>query len=177
MQIELIPIDKIKPYPNNPRLNKLAISDVAASIQEYGFRNPIVIDKDFVIINGHTRLQAAKQLGLVEVPVIVAKDLSEDKVKGLRIADNRSSETSTWDLLKLNEELSILPENLFTGFDLGTGFEIEDIGFDGVTKTKGRGGSGSYAINLKIQDKNRAIEIEKAIKGMLSEGDKIKVNY
>jgi hypothetical protein len=177
MQIELIPIDKIKPYPNNPRLNKLAISDVAASIQEYGFRNPIVVDKDFVIINGHTRFQAAKQLGLVEVPVIVAKDLSEDKVKGLRIADNRSSETSTWDLLKLNEELSVLPQNLFTGFDLGIGFEIEDIGFGGVTKSKGKGIYGNYSINLKIQDKDRALEIEKVIKKMLCDGDKIKINY
>ena len=91
------------PYVNNPRNNENAVDKVASSIAEFGFKNPIIIDKNNVVINGHTRLLASKKLGLKEVPVIKADDLTEAQVKAFRIADNKTSEYSKWDneLLKL----------------------------------------------------------------------------
>jgi ParB-like chromosome segregation protein Spo0J len=106
MRVELWPISRPKPYPNNPRRNAQAVSKVAASIQEFGFAQPIVCDADDVIIIGHTRFEAAKRLGLEEVPVQVERDLTPDQVRALRIADNRTHEEAEWDteLLKLEIE-------------------------------------------------------------------------
>lgn len=118
-------INEIKPYDKNPRKNDKAVDKVALSIQEYGFKNPIIVDKDMVIIAGHTRYKAAKKLGLNEVPIIVAGDLDENQVKALRIADNKTGEYADWDFILLAEELGILKEN---DFNLEfTGFEIADI--------------------------------------------------
>jgi len=86
--VELRPIDAIKPYEANPRLNDDAVDAVAASLKEFGFRQPIVIDADDVIIVGHTRWKAAKKLGLAKVPVHVATDLSHEQIKAYRIDDN-----------------------------------------------------------------------------------------
>ena len=88
MQIELRPIDQVKPYPGNPRQNDEAVDAVAASLKEFGFRQPIVVDADGVIIVGHTRYKAAQKLGLKQVPVHVATDLTPAQVKAYRIADN-----------------------------------------------------------------------------------------
>ena len=93
--IEEIEIDKLIPYHNNPRKN-LNVDKVASSITEFGFQQPIVVDKNYVVIVGHTRLQASKKLGLKKVPVFIA-DLSESKAKAYRIADNRLNEDSSWD--------------------------------------------------------------------------------
>jgi len=98
----------IKPYENNPRLNDLAVDKVAESIKAFGFRNPIIVDKDGVIIAGHTRWKASIKLGLEQVPVIVAKDMTEEQVKAFRIADNKSAEFADWDYLKLLEEIKEL---------------------------------------------------------------------
>ena len=92
MKIELRKLSDIKPYENNPRLNDAAIDAVARSIQEFGFRQPIVVDKKGVIIVGHTRFKAAQKLGLKTVPVHVAKGLTPAQVKAYRLADNKTAE-------------------------------------------------------------------------------------
>jgi ParB-like chromosome segregation protein Spo0J len=109
MIIELWPIDRPKPYPKNARKwSASAVDKVAASIREFGFRQPIVVDREGVIIIGHLRLAAAKKLGLKEAPVHVALDLTPAQVKGLRLADNRVHEESEWDLALLAPEIADL---------------------------------------------------------------------
>lgn len=97
--------DDLIPYNNNPRVNDGAVDAVAKSIEEFGFRNPIIVDKNNVIIAGHTRLKASQRLGLKAVPVIVADDLTEEQANALRIVDNRTSDLAEWDFVKLKEEL------------------------------------------------------------------------
>jgi site-specific DNA-methyltransferase (adenine-specific) len=104
MKIELIEIDKIIPYINNPRKNQ-NIDKVASSIKEFGFRQPIVVDKKMTILAGHTRYEASKKLELKKVPVVIA-DLPPLKAKAYRIADNRVSQDSYWDFSKLNLEFT-----------------------------------------------------------------------
>lgn len=122
MQIEYIRIDEIIPYANNPRNNDgEAVDRVAASIAEYGFKSPIIVDKDNVIIAGHTRYKAAKKLNLDTVPIIKADDLTPAQIKAYRIADNKVAEYSSWDNELLTIELEKLQE---IDFDLElTGFE------------------------------------------------------
>lgn len=124
MKIIDFKIDSLKEYKNNPRLNDAAVDKVAASIKEFGFKVPIVVDKDNIIIAGHTRLKAAKSLGLDTVPCIIADDLTEEQVKAFRLADNKTGEFAEWDIKKLHEELKAL-----TAFDMDTfGFEtLPDI--------------------------------------------------
>ena len=105
LQVTQMKIAEIKPYDNNPRINDDAIDAVARSIKEFGFKNPIIIDKDNVIVCGHTRRLAALKLGLTEVPCIKADDLTDDQIRAFRVADNKTSELSTWDLDKLKVEL------------------------------------------------------------------------
>ena len=108
MQVELKNIDEIKPYDRNPRFNDAAVDAVVRSIKEFGFRQPIVLDADGVIIAGHTRWKAAKQLGLVQVPVHVAIDLSPEQIKAYRIADNKTGEIAEWNFELLPLELKDL---------------------------------------------------------------------
>ena len=119
MDIKSIETNKILPYINNPRKN-LNVDKVASSIKEFGFQQPIVVDKNYIIIVGHTRFEAAKKLGLKEVPVQIA-DLDEDKAKAYRIADNRLNQDADWD----NELLSVELNNL-----LSKDFNLEPIGFN-----------------------------------------------
>ena len=95
----------IKPYENNPRNNDEAVEPVANSIKEFGFKVPIVIDKNNIIVAGHTRYKAAKKLELETVPCIIADDLNEEQIKAFRLADNKVSEIATWDLELLGNEL------------------------------------------------------------------------
>lgn len=127
-RIEYWPLAKIKPYPNNPRLNDEAATFVANSIRDFGFRSPIVVDKDGVVIAGHTRLKAAKKLGLKDAPVIVASDLSDDQVKALRLADNKTAEMAEWDLDLLEQEISEIAEIDMSDF----GFELGEEPSDGA---------------------------------------------
>ena len=113
------------PYANNPRLNDNAVDAVAASIKEFGFKVPIVVDSDNVIINGHTRLKAAHKLGLKQVPCIVADDLTPEQVKAFRLADNKTSEFAEWDMDKLDIELGEIPDIDMSAF--GFDIEIDDI--------------------------------------------------
>lgn len=111
-------IKDVKPYENNPRKNKDAVEYVANSIKEFGFQQPIVVDKDGVIVAGHTRYLAAMQLGLNKVPVVVADKLSDEQVKAYRLADNKTNEQSFWDFDLLDVELE--------GIE---GIDMEDFGF------------------------------------------------
>jgi DNA modification methylase len=121
-------ISEIKPYANNPRQNDAGVDAVAASIKEFGFKVPVIIDAGGEIIAGHTRIKAAEQLGLTKIPCVVADDLTEAQVKAFRIADNRVAELSTWDMDLLAVELQEIGE---MDFDITlTGFgdvEIDDI--------------------------------------------------
>lgn len=121
MQIIEKNIDELVEYENNPRNNDEAVKFVAASIKEFGFKVPIVIDKDNVIVCGHTRVKAARELGTEGIPCIVADDLTEDQIKAFRLADNKVSEVSGWDFSKLEAELSLL--------DLSD-IDMTDFGFE-----------------------------------------------
>lgn len=121
MEVKQMKIDEIKPYERNPRKNDQAVKYVAESIKQFGFKVPIVIDANGVIVAGHTRYKAAKELMLDEVPCVVASDLTDEQVKAFRLADNKVSEKSHWDLELLDLEL----EDLFD-------FDMEVFGFEGV---------------------------------------------
>ncbi|HEN4353765.1 TPA: ParB N-terminal domain-containing protein [Streptococcus agalactiae] len=114
-------LSEIKPYKKNPRDNEEAVGPVAESIKEFGFKVPIVVDKNGEIVNGHTRYKAAKKLGLETVPVIVADDLSDEQIKAFRLADNKVGEIATWNLELLNEELNDILDLDMSVF----GFELE----------------------------------------------------
>ena len=108
----------LKDYENNPRNNEDAIDKVAESIKQFGFKNPIIVDKNNVIVCGHTRKKAAEKLGITEVPCIVASDLTDDQINAFRIIDNKTAEFATWDFVKLEEELKNIDMDLsFYGFD------------------------------------------------------------
>lgn len=120
MKIEEWPLERIRPYPNNPRVLRNAAEKVAESIREFGWRQPIVVDDEGVVIIGHSRLAAAKLLKLKAAPVHVAVGLPAGKVRALRIADNKTGEFSAWDDAKLADELQVIMEGLgsvaVTGF-------------------------------------------------------------
>lgn len=119
MQISNVKISELKPYEKNPRKNDSAVNDVANSIKEFGFKVPIVIDTDNVIVAGHTRYKAAKQLNLDVVPCIIADDLTEEQIKAFRLADNKVAEKSEWDFNLLNVELDEI-----------LNIDMSDFGFD-----------------------------------------------
>ncbi|MCP4249371.1 MAG: ParB N-terminal domain-containing protein [bacterium] len=120
MDVELRPLAEIRPYEQNPRQNDMAVDAVAKSIEDFGFRQPIVIDEAGVIIVGHTRWKAAGRLGLEKVPVHVATDLTAEQKRAYRIADNKTAELAAWDTDLLSVELSALKE-----FDV----DLEALGF------------------------------------------------
>ncbi len=122
MNIVELSIHDLVPYENNPRNNIEAVEYVANSIEKFGFKVPIVVDTNNVIVAGHTRYMASKKLGLETVPCIVADDLTEEQIKAFRLADNKVSEIATWDLNKLQLELDFLDCNM------------EDFGFIGAMK-------------------------------------------
>ena len=121
-------LNEIKPYEKNPRKNDNAVEYVANSIKEFGFKVPIVIDKDGVIVAGHTRYKASKKLGLEKVPCIIADDLTPEQIKAYRLADNKVGESAKWDEGLLGAELSeILNINMeLFDFDLTVNEEDEE---------------------------------------------------
>ena len=136
MKIVNLKTEQLIPYINNPRNNDDAVDKVAASIKEFGFKVPIIINKDNVIVTGHTRLKAAKKLGIKEVPCVIADDLTDAQIKAFRIADNKVSEYAEWDgdLLKIEleqlEEMDFDLDELnidYSDFDLDIGENIEEI--------------------------------------------------
>lgn len=119
LQINNLPIADLKEYANNPRHNDAAVDAVAASIKEFGFKVPIIIDRDNVIVAGHTRLKAARKLGLETVPCIIADDLTPEQINAFRLADNKTAELADWDFELLEKELAALAD-----------FDMEQFGFD-----------------------------------------------
>lgn len=124
MQIIDLPIYELQPYQNNPRNNEAAVKAVAESIKQFGFKVPIVIDKNNIIVAGHTRHKAALQLGLDSVPVIRADDLTDEQVQAFRLADNKTAELAEWDFEKLELELAQLKD-----------FDMAAFGFEELTDT------------------------------------------
>jgi hypothetical protein len=125
MKIEQWDIGRVTPYERNPRKNDDAVDAVASSIREFGFRVPIVVDAEGVIIAGHTRLKATQRVGLAKVPVHVAKGLGPEQARALRIADNKTGELATWDMDLLPLELADLRD---AEFDLSVlGFDMSEV--------------------------------------------------
>lgn len=129
MQITDMSVNDLTPYENNPRRNEHAVKYVANSIKQFGFKVPIVIDKNNVVVAGHTRLMAAKELGLETVPCIRADDLTDEQVKAFRLADNKVSEMSSWDFEALDQELAALDDIDMSrfGFDAAADQELDNI--------------------------------------------------
>lgn len=119
MEVRNMNIDDIKPYDNNPRDNDNAVDATANSIKEFGWQQPIVVDKDMVIIVGHTRYKAAKKLGYKEVPVVVASNLNKEQVRAYRLADNKTGELADWNTKLLDDELQSILD-----------IDMTDFGFD-----------------------------------------------
>lgn len=169
LKVEYRNVAGLIPYANNPRFNDGAVDAVAASIKEFGFKVPIVVDSDGVIVTGHTRVKAAERLGLELVPVIVAGDLSPERVKAFRLADNKTSELAEWDMGKLDIELGGI-ENIDMndfGFNIDlSGLEDSTVGVDDSYEDTGdgegahMGGSRGYSITYEIafNDENEQAE-------------------
>lgn len=133
MKVIMRSIADVIPYENNPRVNDKAVEAVAASIKEFGFKQPIVVDSSGVIVVGHTRLKAAKLLGMSKVPVVVADDLTDEQIREYRLADNKTAELSEWDFAALQDELDALGDIDMSAFgfvdesaEFGTDFELDD---------------------------------------------------
>lgn len=122
-KIKMMRLDDLKPYKNNPRRNDDAVDPVANSIREFGFKVPIVIDKNNEIVAGHTRYKAAQLLDIQEVPCIVADDLNEEQVRAYRLADNKTAEMADWDFDMLDIELSNVEDIDMSSF----GFDFSDF--------------------------------------------------
>ena len=121
-------IESIREYEHNPRKNEEAVDKVAASIREFGFKVPVVVDADGVIVAGHTRIKAARKLGIDKIPCIVADDLTEEQIKAFRLADNKVGEFAEWDFELLDDELQDINDIDMSefGFDDSDVEEIED---------------------------------------------------
>lgn len=145
-----IALKEIIPYENNPRNNDGAVEAVANSIREFGFQQPLVLDKNNVIIVGHTRFKAAKKLGLKTVPCVIAENLTEEQCKAYRLADNKVGELAEWDIEMLAIELSEIE------------FDMSDFGFDEIEEPDEPEkeqkeielGAESYQIIIECDDEN-----------------------
>ena len=125
MDVVDLPLERLIPYARNPRKNAAAVATVAASLKEFGWRQPIVVDEEMVILAGHTRLEAARQLGLATAPVHIARGLTPAQARAYRLMDNRASENAEWDEALLGLELGDLQGD---GFDLAlTGFDDAEL--------------------------------------------------
>ena len=160
VEIEYIAINDVMPYKNNPRNNKKAVAGVAESIQKFGFKVPVVVDANNVIVCGHTRYLASKKLGLEKIPCIRANDLTEEEIKAFRLADNKESEAAEWDLGKLAEELEEITIDMTSfGFEFDTFRELdfdEDTDIDEDVEDEGYYGDErertNKAYNLNLVD-------------------------
>lgn len=161
MNIKNMKTSDLIPYENNPRNNEGAVEYVANSIKQFGFKVPIVVDKDNVIVAGHTRWQAAQALEIEEVPVIVADDLTPEQIKAFRLADNKVAEKASWDYSKLGEEIKELLE-------LDLDFSLTDIGFgefelSALTGDYEPDGFDEDTINEYSADEERLLEKKRVI--------------
>jgi hypothetical protein len=170
MQVILKKLSEIKPYDRNPRNNTAAIEKVAASIKQFGWKQPIVLDKAGVIIVGHTRYEAAKLIKLAEVPVLVADDLLPAQCQAYRIADNATASVSEWNLELLMQECAAMPEVEFK--DFGLDLEAELLKAQGLTPDDGsedsqEGVKQNDKITVIIDDMSQKAEIKAAIEAAI----------
>ncbi len=163
MEIKRVKLSEIRPYEKNPRRNDSAVDAVAASIKEFGWQQPIVVDKDGVIIAGHTRYKAAKKLKCKEVPVVYADNLTEEQVKAYRLADNKTSELAEWDVDLLSEELLDLQD-----FDMGQ-FGFDD--FNTYTQEIEEAHEDEYEVSLPEEPKAKIGDIYQLGRHRLMCGD------
>lgn len=163
MEIKRVRLSEIRPYEKNPRRNDSAVDAVAASIKEFGWQQPIVVDKDGVIIAGHTRYKAAKKLKCKEVPVVYADNLTEEQVKAYRLADNKTSELAEWDADLLSEELLDLQD-----FDMGQ-FGFDDFNAD--TQETKEAHEDEYEVSLPEEPKAKLGDIYQLGRHRLMCGD------
>ena len=181
LNVKMVPIGDVVPYEKNPRLNDQAVDAVASSIREFGFKVPIVVDSKGVVVSGHTRLKAAKTLGLDEVPVIVADDLDDTKIKAFRLADNKVAELADWDGSLLIKELEELDD---LNYDMGQfDFELDlDDAGEGGSDGDGSDDMGdipdninvmeTFALNVIVKDEAEQAELYEE---MLGRGYEVKV--
>ena len=127
LKIEYVDINSIKPYNKNPRKNEEAIPYVMESIKQFGFKNPVILDKNNVIVAGHTRIESAKRLGITEIPCIYADDLTNEQIKAFRLADNKVGEIAEWDIDLLDTELDDILNIDMSDFGFDLDLEDEDI--------------------------------------------------
>lgn len=164
LKIEYLSTDALIPYARNPRKNDHAVDSVAASIKEFGFKVPIVVDAEGVIVTGHTRVKAAKKLGMGKVPAIRAGDLSKEQIKAFRILDNKVAEKSEWDPELLPLELAEITIDL-APFDVEFEEEIQPNIIDQVSLPDGAGNNlqaMSFIVsNEQAETIRRAIDIAK----------------
>lgn len=142
IKVTMRKLAELVPYENNPRDNSKAVNAVAESIKEFGFKNPIIVDKGDVIVAGHTRYKAAEKLGLDEVPVIVADDLSDEQVKAFRLADNKTAELAEWNFELLDSELAEISEIDMAAFGFNAIDLVDDYENEGHVSSDEIGGGG-----------------------------------
>lgn len=168
LKIVYKPISEIKEYANNPRINDDAVKAVKNSISSFGFKVPVVIDSNDIIVAGHTRVKACYELGITDVPCIIADDLTEEQIRAFRLADNKTAEIAEWDFEKLAEELDDILDIEMSEFGFDDGFmdtmgdevtsdDIEDIG-DSVKQ--------SYDIIVECDSESEQEETYEALTGM-----------
>ena len=162
MEIRNIKLDELVPYEKNPRINDKAVKYVAESIKEFGFKVPIVIDKNNVIVAGHTRYKASIELGLIEVPCIIADDLTEEQVKAFRLADNKVGEIAEWDFELLAEELQGIDD-----------LDMEAFGFE-MPKNDEEVEEDEYDVELPKELKSKLGQVYKLGRHRLMCGDSTK---
>ena len=167
-----MPVDDLKPYENNPRFNEDAVPSVAESLKEFGWQQPVVIDSRHgnEIVAGHTRVAAAKSLGMKSVPTVDCSHLSDEQIRAYRLADNKTSELASWDEIKLDKEFELLPD-----FDM-TRFGFDASSDDGLADAFGDDGDptdGAYKdadkVNFKIP-----VEFLDQVRKWLREGGRAK---
>ena len=165
MNIIEVNVDKLVPYANNPRLNEQTVNDLVKSIREFGFNQPIAVDKDFVIITGHARYKASLVLGLENVPVVVLDNLTEEQVKGYRLADNKVGEKSAWHVGKLEQELMTLTMDMeqFGFEDLKS--QLDDVNFDDDVE-----GEDDGSLELEDESLGYSITYELSFKDEVEQG-------
>jgi len=167
MKIQMMATGDLIPYVNNPRQNDDAVDAVASSIKNFGFKVPIIVDSQNEIVNGHTRLKAAKKLRLDEVPVIVADDLTPEQIKAFRLADNKVGEIAEW-----NEELLAIELEELDNLD----FDMSEFGFEELDESDSQQkdeNTDSVPINDKmiiIIESDNESELEEYFEKLVEEG-------
>ena len=160
MEIKMLKLAELVPYEKNPRKNDEAVKYVQASIKEFGFKVPIVIDKDNVIVAGHTRYKAAKKLKMDEVPCIIADDLSEEQIKAFRLADNKVSEQAVWDFDLLSGELDGIVD-----------IDMTDFGFADIVTEEEDAEEDEYEVELPVEPRSKLGDVYQLGRHRLMCGD------